>query len=214
MPSVTRSKRATRSERRIANRQSLMAATERLLADAPYTAISVEQIIREAGISRSTFYTYFEDKAELLSALAEDIISELMTAAQAWWSLPPNATRDDLFGAMRSITETFLPHQHVWLALAETASYDPGTGARHRALIGKTVERVAEHIADGQRNNYVRRELDAEPVAAWLTAMTERGLMQIVAPAAPEQVDRLVASLTDIVWNVLYVRTRHMPVVR
>lgn len=208
MPSVTRSKRATRSERRIANRQSLMAATERLLADAPYTAISVEQIIREAGISRSTFYTYFEDKAELLSALAEDIISELMAAAQAWWSLPANATRDDLFGAMRSITETFLPHQHVWLALAETASYDPGAGARHRALIGETVERVAEHIADGQRNDYVHPELDAEPVAAWLTAMTERGLTQIVAPAAPEQVDRLVASLTDIVWNVLYVRTR------
>lgn len=38
----------------------------------PYEKVSINKIIRNAGISRGSFYTYFEDKRDLLSFLLED----------------------------------------------------------------------------------------------------------------------------------------------
>ena len=41
-------------------------------ASVPYEKVSINKIIRSAGISRGSFYTYFEDKRDLLSFLLED----------------------------------------------------------------------------------------------------------------------------------------------
>ena len=38
----------------------------------PYEKVSINKIIRDAGISRGSFYTYFEDKRDLLSFLLKD----------------------------------------------------------------------------------------------------------------------------------------------
>lgn len=38
----------------------------------PYEKVSINKITRDAGISRGSFYTYFEDKRDLLSFLLED----------------------------------------------------------------------------------------------------------------------------------------------
>jgi hypothetical protein len=38
--------------------------------------------------------------------------------------------------------------------------------------------------------------------------MAERGLYQLVAPAPPDVVDRLLESITDITWNTLYAGAR------
>lgn len=41
-------------------------------ASVPYEKVSINKIIHNAGISRGSFYTYFEDKRDLLSFLLED----------------------------------------------------------------------------------------------------------------------------------------------
>lgn len=38
----------------------------------PYDKVSINKIIQKAGISRGSFYTYFEDKGDLLSFVLED----------------------------------------------------------------------------------------------------------------------------------------------
>src|SRR6516225_2261443 len=43
-----------------------------------YADLSVEAIITAGGISRSTFYVYFDDKGDLLVAMAQDVISDLL----------------------------------------------------------------------------------------------------------------------------------------
>ena len=54
-------------------KQSLIwKASMKEFASVPYEKVSINKIIREAGISRGSFYTYFEDKKDLLSFLLED----------------------------------------------------------------------------------------------------------------------------------------------
>jgi hypothetical protein len=71
-------------------------------------------------------------------------------------------------------------------------------------MMRQAVGRVAEHIRTGQQSATVRDDVDPDPVASWLTWMTERGLYQLAAPADGVALDRLSESLTAIIWNTLY----------
>ena len=47
-------------------RQLILKAAAHEFSRVPYSAASINQIIKEADISRGSFYTYFEDKDDLL----------------------------------------------------------------------------------------------------------------------------------------------------
>jgi TetR/AcrR family transcriptional regulator, ethionamide resistance regulator len=209
MPSITRTNQSSRAQRREEIRDRLGTAAEQLMADGEsYTELSVERIVREAGISRATFYVYFEDKGDLLQALAVNFIERMIGAAAAWWSLPADATRMDLRDAMRAIIDAYQPHKVVMAAVVEVASYDAGLRELFGDLLNQTIGAVAQHIATGQAGGYVESGLDPERTAAWLTWMAERGLYQLVAPATPATVEKLLDAMTDITWNTLYASTR------
>ena len=56
----------------------LLDATERLMRDgASFTELSVDRLSTEAGISRASFYIYFEDKGHLLRRLAGQVFADL-----------------------------------------------------------------------------------------------------------------------------------------
>src|SRR5436189_5393598 len=104
MASVTRRPHSDRAARRGEIGRRLLVAVETLLADGEsFTEVSVERLVAEAQISRSTFYVYFEDKGDLLQALTEDVMTKVIDAARAWWELPPEADRADVEVAMRGL---------------------------------------------------------------------------------------------------------------
>jgi AcrR family transcriptional regulator len=209
MPSITRKTQSSRNERRGEIRDRLRAAVEQLLTDdVSYTELGVERLVREAGISRATFYVYFRDKGDLLQALVEDFMERIFRAASVWWELPADATKDDLRGALQAIFDAYLPHKTVMAAVVEVASYDPSLRERFGNLVQGTIDGVAAHIARGQEQGFVDPDLDPKSTAAWLTWMAERGRYQIVAPAREDELDRLLGALTYITWNTLYVRAR------
>src|SRR5215213_596988 len=88
MPSVTRRRPANREARRDDARGRLLAAVERLIANGDsFTEISVERMVAEAGMARSTYYVYFADNGDLLRAWFAEITDELREAAASWWQL-------------------------------------------------------------------------------------------------------------------------------
>jgi AcrR family transcriptional regulator len=210
MPSVTRKNQSSRAKRREEIVARVHDAVTTLLEEdgATFTELSVERLVSEADMSRSTFYVYFEDKGDLLRALTEDVITQLLAAASRWWELPPEATRDDVRDALGELWDAYVPNRLVMAAVVEAASYDPGVRETFGAMMERSVAEVAGHIARGQAEGYVHADLDPERTAAWLTWMTERGLYQLVAPGTKAQQRALLESLPDIVWNTLYAGTR------
>lgn len=60
-------------------RAALLDAAERLLARTGYRKITMEDVAREAGLSRRTVYVYFRGKEELVLATIDRIVERVVT---------------------------------------------------------------------------------------------------------------------------------------
>lgn len=69
-----------RADRRIEKtKNALRGALHELIAEKPYDAISVNDILTRADVGRSTFYIHFRDKDDLLSSTISDIAAPATT---------------------------------------------------------------------------------------------------------------------------------------
>jgi len=205
MPSVTRRRSAGRDVRRDEVRARLLEVIERLLGDGEtFTEISVERMVAETGMARSTFYVYFTDKGDLLRAWFAEISDELRAAAKGWWELRPPFGFHDVRAALNTIVAAYRPHTPLMAAVYDTAAYDPSVRALVMAMMAENTAGLRSHVRRGQSAGFVDTALSPPETAAWLTWMAERGLHQLVRGASDAEVDRLVDAYARIVWNVLY----------
>src|SRR5271154_6012235 len=125
-----------------------------------YADLSVESIITAGGISRSTFYVYFDDKGDLLVAMAQDVIGDLLADGASWWELPVDGTREDLRKALRVPIDTYRKHRTILGAIAETAAYDPRAQEQQQNLIDQVVSALTTYIGDAQLSGVADPHLD------------------------------------------------------
>jgi AcrR family transcriptional regulator len=183
----------------------LTAVIEDLVREgAPYSDLSVEQIITAGGISRSTFYSYFEDKGDLLVAMAREVISDLVGVGHAWWNLPADATRTDLREALRVPINSYREHNTIFGAVTEAAAYDNRVREQQQFLIDQVVGSLAEHLDRAQQVGAAEPGLDPRRTAQWTIWMFERGLYQLLSPADPAEAEHLLEAITSIVWRTFY----------
>ena len=95
MPSVTRKSHGNRAQRRDEVRRRLLAVVEQLLTEGEsYAEISVERLVSEANLSRSTFYVYFEDKGDLLARVVRAGDRGVERRGLGRWKLDGTADKD------------------------------------------------------------------------------------------------------------------------
>jgi TetR/AcrR family transcriptional regulator, ethionamide resistance regulator len=209
MPSVTRKPQVNRERGRQQRREQierrLLDATERLMRDgASFTELSVDRLATAAGMSRASFYIYFEDKGHLLRRLAGQVFADLADSADRWWNVAGRHDPDDVRAAITGIVATYRRHQPVLVALNEMAAYDAVVGATYRNLLTAITGRLTRVIEDGQADGHIRRELPAATTASVLTWMVERACQQNLPTAADSYDAELAATISEIVWNTLY----------
>jgi AcrR family transcriptional regulator len=118
-----------------------------LIHEKPYDAIAVTEILERANVGRSTFYTHFRDKDELLVSGIHDMLRSVHSA-----SLPSLVTGPErIIRFSLPIFEYHRQHRRVGGARI---------GARGRAIIHEHLRRVlSELIADDVRKECkVRRK--------------------------------------------------------
>ena len=211
MPSLTRKSQGHRGvgreQRREQMERRLLDATERLMRDgASFTELSVDRLSGEAGISRASFYIYFEDKGHLLRRLARQVFGDLTDSARRWWSVAGRHDPDDVRMAMSRIIATYRRHQAVLVALNEMAAYDPLTGQTYRELLTGISEQFTHVIEDGQADGSIRPELAPQTTASALTWMVERACHQNLPTKPPDYDAELAVTLAEIAWGALYLK--------
>lgn len=204
MPSITRRARARSPDTQAGVVEALVGAMERLIGQGhSFTALSVEQLAREAGIARSTFYLHFSDKGQLVHRLLQRIAEELSAAAGLWFAQPELTQREDLQAGIRSIVDVYERHHAVMTAVVETAAYDPEVAQLFHGMMDALVSESRRSLRRIQQSG--KAHPDATPeVADVLTWMLERACYQLLKGRKPAQRERLAETLTHIAWTAMF----------
>jgi AcrR family transcriptional regulator len=201
--------RSGRVRRRDQVRARILEIVERRLREGEvFSEISVGRIVAEAGISRTTFYVYFEDKTDLLRRWYGDVIEEITQAAQGWWTLDGTVSRKEVRTALERIVQAYRPYPELMAATHEATGYDQGVREIVQAAMRRYIDALTEHIERGQQAGFVDRTLPPAQTSYWLQWMAERGLHRMGRVREEEEVDRLIDAYAGIVWNTLYAPTQ------
>jgi AcrR family transcriptional regulator len=97
-------------------------------------SLTIDTIVREAGVVRTTFYLHFRDKQELIETLADEQVRWLETVGQGART-DPELTRDTVRGVLDEITSQWVANHAVLSAIIEFAEYDDRMHARWTAAM-------------------------------------------------------------------------------
>jgi TetR/AcrR family transcriptional regulator, ethionamide resistance regulator len=174
---------------------------EKLLADSTYEEIRIDDLVKETGLGKSTFYAHFDGKAALLNLLAERVISELTGFEGSWWTLTPDASREEIRESLRRMVEEYRSHGRVVRAVTDAAIYDAEIRARFQQLMSGVVSDTIANLRRGQDAGVVPDDLDAEHTAFALTWMLERGFSLLLYPAEEAELDRRLEAAAEVIWR-------------
>jgi len=125
-------------------RGELLAAGERVFASRGYAAATVDDVVRESGTSRASFYRYFTGKEQLFEELSRVCYREMRDALRALSSAepgPPGSSRiRELLRGYQALNERYGGVIRAWTELSgpgDTPLRERGTAAM-RAMFDET----------------------------------------------------------------------------
>jgi AcrR family transcriptional regulator len=180
--------------------QLILSAFEELLEARSLHDISVDDIARAAGLSRSAFYFYFASKEAVLLSLFERIIAEAQAARGDTLAALEADPAAGIREALRAFYDAFRTHRAVTLAGADAWA----SSAEVRALWGQAMEQwVAEAtvlIEVERQRGAAPAGLPARDLATSLLWMNERVLHTTFAGQEPAVDEADVLDVLVGIW--------------
>jgi TetR/AcrR family transcriptional regulator, ethionamide resistance regulator len=188
-------------------REAILAATAGLLADRQFGELAVSDILTAAGISRGSFYFYFDSKHDVLAELVRRAVTSGHDAAAPWLA-GPGGPADPAAALRTGITagaELWRQSAPVLRAIVENWRTDPRLEALWTEQMQTfTDATVAQINADPRAlSRLVGQDIPA--LASALTWLGER-LYYLAATGTPpfDDQDTLVSTLLHIWTTALY----------
>jgi AcrR family transcriptional regulator len=157
-------------------RLRIIDATNRLLAERRFRDLTVDDVMAEAGLTRTVFYRHFESIASIVLGLLNDLLAGVLADVEA--SDPRD--RAQLRRQLALAVDTFREYGPLMLALDEAAHHDDQVEQASGALLDHTVEITAELLRRGIAQGHTP-PLPVVEVARALTAMNRGYLLDLLA---------------------------------
>lgn len=130
---------------RLQSRERIVAAATELIRHTPYGALTVDDVMREAGIGRTLFYRHFDDLADLLRRAGREAFEGLFQAEQEFRAAHIDGQPDIVRAAIEPAVAVYRRHGPLLRAIAEAAAGgDEQIAAGQQAMF----ERFDELVAD------------------------------------------------------------------
>ena len=133
-----------------------------LIAEKPYDSIVVKEILNRANVGRSTFYTHFRDKDDLLVSGIHNMLGPVPSPTRS-----PGKDQDQILWFSLPVFEHHYRHAHAW---------GDRIGARGRAILHEHLRRVlTDIIADVMKKDFrfgrqSARQIPPEIVSAYVAS--------------------------------------------
>jgi AcrR family transcriptional regulator len=186
-------------------RRQLLTAATAVFARRGYRAAGISDIVSEAGVARGTFYLYFESKAQVFLAIADDFYDRLeMAIAGGGAGVPTNATdgRSFLRASFHRWFEFFHLHRlAATVMLKEGAAIDPRFDRGIAELRQSAYTNFAERVRRFQQMGMLRPSLSPDIVAHLQVGMFEELVKAFVLNTEHPDIDGLADQMADFEWN-------------
>lgn len=188
--------------------QAILETASKLLAEKPFREIDVGELARGAGISRPTFYFYFDSKNAVLSALVSGIVREMHDASYAWEADPRGDPIEAYRRGISDVAALWRKHGPLLRAAVQTWGSVPEMRRFWEREVGRFVETQAVRIREARELGVAPKEGPSpEALATALIWMNERCFYTNSIGATPSLSDEeMVETLTSI-----WVRAIHAP---
>jgi AcrR family transcriptional regulator len=177
-------------------KRRIVAATDTLLRERRYNALTIEQVMAEAGLARTVFYRYFDGLPHVLLGVLEDLLDEVVAmSSEANRPGDPDVLRATL---QRSV-DVFDAHGHLIRAIVEAAAVDEELDAVYNVFVDRAVDETAALIEDGIERGGLRA-VSAPDVARALTHMNGHYLLDALG-REPRQDPAVALETLMTVWT-------------
>jgi AcrR family transcriptional regulator len=160
------------------NRERILAAARELVAEQGVD-VPVAEIAERAGVGVGTIFRRFPTKHDLLVALVEQRVEQLLAAADA------ALEREDPEPGLRSFLQTVVELQICDRGFCESMDTDLFAAEPLRRLFGEVVERAGTLLERAQRAGAVRGDVTAEDITMVIAGIVRSGvILEEIAPGA------------------------------
>lgn len=169
-------------------REAILDALDRWLQQTDLEAVNIAEIAREAGVGRSAFYFYFENKAAAVAALTERMIDETFAVHNVFVS-GSTSPADRIGQMLDGLVDTWQRHQHVFRAMLDARGASPVIREIWDNARESFVASVADMIRVDRTAGRARDGVDATVLATLLLEFNDRLLERLSrgGPLTPQQ---------------------------
>jgi AcrR family transcriptional regulator len=199
-------KRTDRETRRVELGERILEAVSRLEEqDEPFTTVSIEKIAVEAGMGRSTFYLYFQDKTELLMVWFTAIAAEIHAVNRGWAAIDRSVVKADVHRLLEETVAVYRSNAVALSIIFDATSYDPIIRELVARAMAADAQVMAKHIRLGQKQGWIHQDVLPRETATWLSWMAQSGGHKLVRLRDESGLADLIGGYTDMIWGSLYV---------
>ncbi len=193
----------TFASRRVANRRRRNEAREQILDVArqelktkPFRDLSVDELMRATGLSRTAFYRYFPDREAVLVDLLEEVWSALAEARDANPSMESVSAE-----SLAQLAEQLGENRAVLKAIADAAPGDEDVERAYQAFMHSYwIDDLTERIIRAQEQG-LATGLDPELAGEALGWMAERFVTQSQDRPPRQVLDTIISILIKCLYT-------------
>jgi AcrR family transcriptional regulator len=192
-------RRSARAEaQRGARREAILKVASTLFGRQGYHATSVADVIAAAGISRGTFYLYFDNKDSLFLELMEQFIQRIIEVVEVVDPSGANPTAK-IYENVRRVVDVVFDNQDLTvMVLREDLGLNPEVDEKLKRFYGFMREMVEGALENGARLGLIRKVNEPIVATALIGAIKEVFLHHLVtAPQTAPARESIAESLLD-----------------
>jgi len=118
-------------QRKEQTRAAILAGAASVFSATPYVFATIDELIAAAGVSRATFYTYFDSKLSLALAIYDSIESDWQGLYNELTSMnPPDQLGLETW--LRRLAHIYVEHGYITSLVIQLATFEPSFRQRLR----------------------------------------------------------------------------------
>jgi TetR/AcrR family transcriptional regulator, ethionamide resistance regulator len=200
LATVATSKAAVRQTRQESRERIVAAATE-LIRHTPYGALTVDDVMREAGAGRTIFYRHFDDLADLLMTAGREAFEGLFEAERAFGSAHQGG-EPNVRGAIEAAVDVHVRHGPLLRAIAEAAATGDEQIAAGRQAMFERFDALVEDVLRVTAWGRDRSDEEIAETARALNLLNVNYLLDAFGREPRVQPETAVRTLSEI-WAAL-----------